>query len=162
MALSDRRKSLSDAALAADAPAGALSFGVVPKGERMMERFTAPDGEMPWLPEAELGRYVADFERTGVTGGLNRYRNIDRDWADLAAWHHAPITQPALFIGGEFDGPTAWQAHSIANFAGTLPGVMGAHILDGCGHWVQQERPDEVNQLLTSWLDALPRKATLL
>jgi pimeloyl-ACP methyl ester carboxylesterase len=46
-----------------------------------------------------------------------------------------------------------WDA--IKNFPATLPGLVSAHILDGGGHWVQQERPDEVNRLLTTWLHSL-------
>ncbi len=55
----------------------------------------------------------------------------------------------------ELDGPTIWSARAIKNFPATLPGLVSSHILDGCGHWVQQERPDEVNRLLTGWLHSL-------
>jgi pimeloyl-ACP methyl ester carboxylesterase len=128
-------------------------------GGRLADRF--PDGlaRPDWMSEADLDFFAGEFERTGLTGPLNRYRNVDRDWVDLAAWHHAPITQPSLFIGGELDGPTTWQAGSIANFGGTLPGLAGSHILDGCGHWIQQERPDETNRLLIDWLQGLPARA---
>src|SRR5579875_307846 len=128
-------------------------------GGRLADRFPAGLARPDWMTGADLDFFCGEFERTGLTGPLNRYRNIDRDWADLAAWHHAPITQPSLFIGGELDGPTTWQAGSIANFAGTLPGLVGSHILDGCGHWVQQERPDETNRLLIDWLQGLPARA---
>jgi pimeloyl-ACP methyl ester carboxylesterase len=132
----------------------------IPAGGRLRDRF--PDGASrpSWLTDADLDFYANEFERTGFTGPLSRYRNVDRDWDDLAAWHGAPITQPSLFIGGELDGPAIWSARAIENFPATLPGLVSSHILDGCGHWVQQERPGEVNQLLTSWLhslDALPR-----
>jgi pimeloyl-ACP methyl ester carboxylesterase len=66
-----------------------------------------------------------------------------------------PIKVPSLFIGGEVDGPTMWGARAIARFPETLPGLKGSHILPGCGHWVQQERADEINQLLTAWLKSL-------
>ncbi len=118
----------------------------------MMDLFVAPDGEMPWLPDAELDRYVADFERTGVSGGLNRYRNLDRDWEDLAAFRDQPVRVPALFIGGDKDGPVIWGAAAIARFGETLPDLRGRHILPGCGHWTQQERPEEVNELLLGFL----------
>ena len=132
----------------------------IPPGGRLRDRF--PDGASrpSWLTDADLDFYASEFERTGFTGPLSRYRNVDRDWADLAAWHAAPITQPSLFIGGELDGSTIWSARAIENFPATLPGLVSSHILHGCGHWVQQERPSEVNQLLTSWLhsiDELPR-----
>jgi pimeloyl-ACP methyl ester carboxylesterase len=127
----------------------------VPAGGRLGDRFPAGAARPSWLTGAVLDFYAAEFERTGLTGPLNRYRNVDRDWADLAAWHGAPITQPSLFIGGELDGPTIWSAHAIKNFPATLPGLVSSHILDGCGHWVQQERPGEVNELLTGWLRSL-------
>jgi pimeloyl-ACP methyl ester carboxylesterase len=137
---------------AADAPPEARRFAVVPKGSRMKDLLIQPETEMAWLPEADLDRYVAAFERTGFTGGLNRYRNIDRDWADLAAFRGRPITVPALFIGGDMDGPTILGGAAIARFPETLPRLWGSHILERCGHWVQQERPDEVNRLLLDFL----------
>jgi pimeloyl-ACP methyl ester carboxylesterase len=136
----------------ADAPPEATRFAVVPKGERMKDRLVQPGAEMSWLPDADLAHYVAEFERTGFTGGLNRYRNLDRDWADLAAFRGRPVVVPALFIGGDKDGPTIWGAAAIGRFPETLPRLFGSHILEHCGHWVQQEKPDEVNRLLLEFL----------
>src|SRR5262249_8484131 len=68
---------------------GAETAGVfsIPHGARMADRFP-PAGTLPaWLTEADLDFYAGEFERTGLTGALNRYRNADRDWEDLAAWH---------------------------------------------------------------------------
>ncbi|WP_406385776.1 alpha/beta fold hydrolase [Streptomyces sp. NBC_01618] len=128
---------------------GSLFF--VPPGARLRDRFSA--GPLPsWLSEADLGFYAAEFERTGLTGALNRYRNVDRDWEDLAAWDGAPITQPSLFIGGELDASTTWMADAIEGFPKTLPGLVSSHILPGCGHWIQQERAADVNRLLAQWL----------
>ena len=62
---------------------------------------------------------------------------------------------PALFIGGDRDGPTIWGARSIERFADTLPRLHRSVILPGCGHWTQQERPDEVNRALLDFLAAL-------
>ena len=95
---------------------------------------------------------LPEFERTGLTGGLNRYRNVDRDWADLAAFRHQPITIPSLFVGGSKDGPTLWGAASIERFPETLPGLTKSVILEGSGHWVQQERAPETNELLLEFL----------
>ena len=61
-----------------------------------------------WLTEDDLDVYAGEFERTGFTGGLNRYRNVDRDWEDLSAFRGRPIEVPALFVGGDRDGPTIW------------------------------------------------------
>ncbi|MGA4847416.1 alpha/beta fold hydrolase [Streptomyces sp. G5(2025)] len=120
----------------------------------LRDRF--PVGHLPgWLDEAALDVYAGEFERTGLTGALNRYRNMDRDWADLAPFNGAPLTPPTLFIGGALDASTTWLADAIAAFPETLPGLSASHLLDGCGHWVQQERPAEVNELLISWLAVL-------
>ncbi|MEU0176067.1 alpha/beta hydrolase [Streptomyces massasporeus] len=123
-------------------------------GGRMRDRF--PAGQLPaWLSEEDLDVYAGEFERTGLTGALNRYRTMDRDWEDLAPYRGAPITQPALFIGGALDASTTWMADAIDAFPTTLPALSASHILDGCGHWIQQERPEEVNSLLTGWLATL-------
>ncbi|CAL9520500.1 alpha/beta fold hydrolase [Streptomyces sp. enrichment culture] len=145
----------------------ALSAGTMPgpeapdphfvaPGARMRDRFPA-GGTLPsWLSEADLDVYAGEFERTGLTGALNRYRNMDRDWADLAGYQGAPVTQPSLFLGGGLDASTTWLSEAIEAYPVTLPGLRGSHILDGCGHWLQQERPEETNRLLTEWLTGLP------
>ncbi|MYW66742.1 alpha/beta fold hydrolase [Streptomyces sp. SID8379] len=123
----------------------------VSTGGTLRDRF--PEGRLPaWLTGADLDHYAGEFERTGLTGALNRYRNMDRDWADLADLEGRPITQPSLFIGGALDASTTWMADAIDAYPATLPGLVSCHLLDGCGHWLQQERPDETNGLLASWL----------
>ncbi|MEV7022724.1 alpha/beta hydrolase [Kitasatospora sp. NPDC093558] len=125
------------------------------RGGTLRERF--PAGPPPaWLTAADLDVYTGEFERTGMTGALNRYRNMDRDWEDLAAFDGTPITQPSLFAGGTLDASTTWLSEAIAAFPATLPGLASSHLLDGCGHWIQQERPAEINEILTHWLASLP------
>ena len=68
------------------------------------------------MTDADLDVYAGEFERTGFAGGLNRYRNVDRDWQDLSAFRGRPIEVPALFVGGDRDGPTIWGARSIERF----------------------------------------------
>ncbi|MFF3173703.1 alpha/beta fold hydrolase [Streptomyces sp. NPDC057900] len=123
-------------------------------GGTLRERF--PEQRPGWLGDAELDFYAGEFERTGMTGALNRYRNMDRDWEDLAEFDGAPVTQPSLFVGGSLDASTTWMADAIAAYPTTLPGLVSSHLLDGCGHWIQQERPEEVNRILTGWLASLP------
>ncbi|MER5986950.1 alpha/beta hydrolase [Streptomyces sp. NPDC001787] len=123
-------------------------------GGRLRDRF--PAGKRPaWLTEDDLDVYAGEFERTGLTGALNRYRNMDRDWEDLAPHRGAPIKQPSLFIGGSLDASTTWMSDAIDAYPTTLPGLTASHLLEGCGHWIQQERPEEVNRLLTDWLATL-------
>jgi pimeloyl-ACP methyl ester carboxylesterase len=145
------------AALSGDtmSPADAPDPHFVSRGGTLRDRF--PAGLLPaWLSEDDLDVYAAEFERTGTGGALNRYRNMDRDWEDLAGFDGSSITQPSLFIGGALDASTTWMADAIQAYPATLPGLASSHILDGCGHWIQQERPDEVNEILTDWLASLP------
>jgi len=137
-----------------DAPPAAdgRSMLTVARGGRMGDRFPEVAELPPWLTPEDLDVYVAEFERTGFRGPLNRYRNVDRDWEDTAAWFRRPITVPSLFVGGERDGPTIWGARAIARFPETLPGLVGSHILEGCGHWCQQERSPEINELLVDFM----------
>ncbi|KRF11639.1 epoxide hydrolase [Nocardioides sp. Soil797] len=124
-------------------------------GGRMRDRFVLPEAMPSWLSEEDLDFYVAEFSRSGFTGPLNRYRNVDRDWEDLAAFSSRPIEVPALFIGGHLDGPTRVGAKAVARFEKTLPRLHDSVILPGCGHWVQQERPDDVNAKLLEFLATL-------
>ncbi|QPP07123.1 alpha/beta hydrolase [Streptomyces bathyalis] len=144
------------AALSADTmpSPGAPDPHFVSRDGMLRDRF--PAGRLPaWLSEHELDVYAGEFERTGMAGALNRYRNMDRDWEDLAAFESAPITQPSLFIGGSLDSSTTWLANAITEYPTTLPALAASHILEGCGHFIQQERPRETNQILTDWLTAL-------
>ncbi|MFM9370953.1 alpha/beta fold hydrolase [Streptomyces sp. Da 82-17] len=144
------------AALSADTMAhdGPSPF-FVPRGARMADRFPAVPPLPSWLTDAELDARATEFGRTGMTGALNRYRNVDRDWQDLAPWDGAPLTHPALYVAGALDASTRWLADAVDAFPKTVPNLHAAQLLDGCGHWVQQERPDEVNRLLVEWLDTL-------
>ncbi|MEU5975767.1 alpha/beta hydrolase [Streptomyces sp. NPDC047315] len=130
------------------------SFYFVRPGGKLSDGF--PVGRRPsWLTDGVLDAYAAEFERTGLTGGLNRYRNMDRDWEEFADWRGAPLPQPSLFIGGSEDASIGWLSDVIAAFPTTLPGLVGSHILPGSGHWIQQEASDEVNTLLLDWLAGL-------
>ncbi|MCK7626525.1 alpha/beta hydrolase [Streptomyces sp. RS10V-4] len=135
-------------------PPGAPDPHFVAEGKTLRDRF--PVGRLPsWLGEDDLDFYAGEFERTGMSGALARYRCMDRDWEDLAHLNGAPIRQPSLFIGGGLDASTTWLADAIAAYPTTLPGLRSSTVLDGAGHWIQQERPTETNQLLVDWLGSL-------
>jgi len=132
-------------------------MGAVSPGGELRDRFAYPD-EMPaWLSEEDLDFYAGEFERTGLSGGLNRYRNVDRDWHDLAPFHERPIEIPALFVGGDKDGPTLWGAAAIDRFSETLPRLYKSTILESCGHWIQQEQHEATNDALIDFLGTLDR-----
>ena len=107
-----------------------------------------------WLTEADLAYFTNIYTQSGFRGGLNWYRNIDRNWELTAAWQDAKIHQPSLFLAGSRDGVVTGiiGARQIAELDRVLPNLKAKIILDGAGHWVQQERPDEVNAALIDFL----------
>ncbi len=127
---------------------------VVPDPNTHMLTSTADPRALPsWLTEADIDFYTAEFERTGLRGGLNWYRNIDRNWELLAPYSGAKITQPALFIWGESDPvleipSVSKRLEQMSNFVPNLQKIA----LAGCGHWVQQERATEVNGAMVAFL----------
>jgi pimeloyl-ACP methyl ester carboxylesterase len=103
-----------------------------------------------WLSEEDLAVYVDAFTATGFTGGLNLYRNIDRNWEQLAAVDDRRIDQPAFFLTGTRDPVTKFMPHQAMD--GHVTDLRQTVFVEGAGHWVQQERPDEVNAALLGWL----------
>lgn len=130
------------------------NISVVERGRRLRDKFVYPERMPDWLTEADLDVYDREFQYSGFFGPLCRYRNVDRDHEDLAAFAGRPIAQPSLFVGGSRDGPTIWGAPAIERFSETLPGLTRSEILDGAGHWTQQERPEAVNEQLLEFLAA--------
>jgi len=128
------------------------NLALVERGKRMRDKFVFPEKMPRWLTDEDLDVYAREFEYSGFFGPLSRYRNVERDWEDLAAFAERPIELPALFVGGSKDGPTLWGAPAIARFRETLPRLTRSVVLDGAGHWIQQERPAETNALLLEFL----------
>lgn len=104
----------------------------------------------PLLDDAELDYYASAFERTGFTGPINWYRNWTRNWEQGA---DQQIDIPTLFIGAVDD-----VVIGLRHIDGMKPLVsdLSVHMLDNCGHWTQQEKPDEVNRLILDWLGRPP------
>jgi pimeloyl-ACP methyl ester carboxylesterase len=109
-----------------------------------------PDPLPPWLTEADIDVFAAEYQRTGFRGGLNWYRNIDRNWALTAPWHGATINQPALFIAGTRDAVITGSLgqRALDEQASVVPNLERKILIEGAGHWIQQERPDAVNAAL--------------
>ncbi len=142
-----------------------LASGDVKAGERgffahkspdatMLEGLVDPDPLPGWLTTEDVAYYAAEFRQSGFRGPLNRYRNQERDWTLLPELSERKITQPALFIVGDRD--------PVMSF---VPGVRLSDLMDrwytdlrdkviieGAGHWIQQERPAEVNAALLAFL----------
>lgn len=143
-------------ALSGDVPEGRWPADK-PVGATLLEGLADCAMPLPWLSEADLDFYVAEFARSGWRGPLNRYRNHRRDFAYLNAFRDRKIEQPGLFIGGTRDLAFSMigRGDPIELMRAQVPDLRGAHRLEGCGHWTQQERPEEVNALLLEWLAAL-------
>jgi epoxide hydrolase A/B len=148
-------------AASGDGPHGDRSnsggVGMVPKGGGFLSGMVAPPTLPPWLTEADIDFYVGEFARTGFRGGLNWYRNIDRNWELLAPYASAVVTVPALYVAGDRDLVLAFRGMDqlIANLTKFVPQLRKTLILPGCGHWTQQERPDEVNAAMLEFLKSL-------
>jgi pimeloyl-ACP methyl ester carboxylesterase len=135
---------------------GGGPVGMVPRDGVLSGRPT-PATLPNWLTEADLDFYVREFERTGFRGGLNWYRNIDRNWELLAPFEGAKVTVPALYMAGDRDLILAFPGmdRAIAKLANNVPQLRGKVILPGCGHWSQEERASDVNAAMIDFLRAL-------
>ncbi len=107
-----------------------------------------------WLTETDLAYFSEAYRKSGFRGGLNWYRNLDRNWELTAPWQDAQISQPSLFIAGSNDSVITGLigAKRVTDMERVLPNLKQKLIIDGAGHWVQQERADEVNAALIAFL----------
>lgn len=126
---------------------------VAPGPEGFIDRLPEPDRLPDWLSQDELDHYISEFSRTGFTGGLNWYRNFDRNWETTPELADAKITVPALFIGGTADPVLTFTRADRA--AELITGPYRQVMIEDAGHWLQQERPDEVNTALLDFLNGL-------
>jgi len=136
---------VADAALAADVRRTLLGDDVM----SINDLTTGSGAERPlppWLSPDEFDYYVRAFTDTGFTGGLNYYRNMDHDWELSEHLAGAKITAPALFIAGADDAVIRFTP--TTKMAAVLTDLRGTVLLEGAGHWIQQERAAEVSAAL--------------
>jgi pimeloyl-ACP methyl ester carboxylesterase len=140
-----------------DASARARPVGMVPRAGGFLDLMALPERLPPWLTEADVEFFAGEFERNGFRGGLNWYRNIDRNWELLAPFAGATVTVPALYIAGDRDPVLRFRGadQALAGLPTLVPHLRRTIILRGCGHWTQQERPAEVNAAMIEFLRGL-------
>lgn len=114
----------------------------------------APDGLPPFLETADIENYGRAFYRSGFRGGVNYYRNFQRNWELTRPWHGAPITVPTTFIGGDHDFVVTRGDGGL----GSAVSSMEKHCLDHRGttvvpggHWAHQEHPEPANEALVEF-----------
>lgn len=122
-------------------------------------RLGAPKGLPSWLTQADLDYYVSEFEEAGFRGGINYYRNFQRNWETTPQLADAKVTQPVLFIAGDKDvvirGASADALR--AGMKNAVPGLQDVILVPDTGHWIQQEKPEETNAAILKFLDGLKK-----
>lgn len=137
--------------ISGDAPAGLLA-APKPSTAKFLDGMVDPHTLPAWLTEEDLDYYVAQYKVSGFRGPLNWYRNIDRNVEMTPQLEHAKIEQPSFFIAGVRDpvlsfaeGWTDLMDHYVADMRGKV-------FVEGSGHWVPMEGPNEVNDALLGFL----------
>ena len=143
--------------LSGDAPLNSL-LGDAARGTGVLEVLPdPPGGPLSFMSDADLDLYASTFERTGMTGGFNRYRALAFEVDSSADILGATVDRPSYFIGGERD-VVRGMIPGVDSFADPGAGCTdfrGSTIVPGAGHWVQQEAPDDVNAAIEHFLATL-------
>ena len=122
-------------------------------GRGFVERLPEPEVLPDWLTEGELDHYVEVYRHTGFTGGINWYRNFDRNWELTEHLSDAHVRMPSLFIAGQGDPVLMMSPPALGE--AWLDDHRGNVLIEGAGHWVQQEAPGPVNEALVDFLASL-------
>ena len=136
---------------------GSGDVGMVRPSRGFLGTHQAPATLPGWLTEDDVDFYANEFRRTGFRGGLNWYRNIDRNWELFAPWTGARVTVPALYVAGDRDLVVAFRGMErlLPALKQLVPQLRETITLPGCGHWTQQERAAEVNAAMLAFLSSL-------
>jgi pimeloyl-ACP methyl ester carboxylesterase len=140
-----------------DRPSGDRAPGMVPRAGGFLTRTIDPAKLPGWLTEADIDFYASEFSRAGFRGGLNWYRNIDRNWELTAPFGGLKVTVPALYVAGDRDLVVGFHGveRLIEKLKMFVPNLTRTLMLPGCGHWTQQERAREVNAAILAFLQDL-------
>jgi pimeloyl-ACP methyl ester carboxylesterase len=128
-----------------------------PPDARLLDGLPDPDPFPAWLTPSDLDYYTGEFERSGFRGPLNRYRNSELDFAQMADVADKRVEQPAAFVAGSLDPVLRFipGLDLIERMRGLVPDLRLVRLIEGAGHWVQQECPAKVNAALIEFLRGL-------
>ncbi len=136
-------------------PDARQSTGFLPAGVDLLDSIADDATLPPWMSAEHFAEYVDAFSAAGFKGPVDWYRALDRNW-ELTAWlQDRRIEAPSLFIVGERDPVRHYAGGHEAGLKDWLTDLRGQHVLPGAGHWLQQERPEQVNRLLLDFLQSL-------
>ncbi len=125
-------------------------------GAGLLEGLTNPERFPAWLPDEDIDYLVSEFTQSGFRGPLNRYRNFHRDFELMSKYAGRKIQQPSLFMAGSADAAMRMFGRDVeARMREHFTDLRGFHMIEGAGHWNQQEKPEETNRLLLEWLKTL-------
>lgn len=130
---------------------GNTLFGNKPADARWLDDRVDPGVPPQWCSQDAFNVYVETFERSGFRGPLNWYRNFRRNWERTADLAGRTIEQPALFLIGDGDPVGEMEAYTIKKMPSLIPRVE-QHVFEDCGHWIQGEKPEQVNRYLLEFL----------
>lgn len=132
-------------------------FGMVSRSAGLLGALPDPAALPPWLTEADLDVFAEAFLASGFRGGLCWYRNLDRNWELQAALDGLRVTVPALYVTGERDVGLSipGMREIVSSMGGLVPLLRGTVMIPEGGHWIQQEKPEEYNAAILSFLRGL-------
>jgi pimeloyl-ACP methyl ester carboxylesterase len=137
-----------------DAPEGSL--GPYPKTARLLETLRAPSKGLPkWLGEEDLQEFTRSFEASGFAGPIGWYRSMDRTWERMERFAGAKVEQPALFMAGSRDPVIMFSQRVLERMPSVVPNLARLELMDGVGHWIQQERPEDVSREIIAFLKSV-------
>jgi pimeloyl-ACP methyl ester carboxylesterase len=136
-----------------DAPPDTVNnlFANKPADAKLLDGFPEPSKLPSWLSQKDIDYYANAYKKPGLTGTLNFYRNVNEDYPLLKDAYKNKITQPVLFIGGGEEA--AVKFGDLESMKNALPNLRSTIVLEGCGHYIQQERMEELNAALIDFLN---------
>lgn len=129
---------------------------MVPLNGTLTEALPAPAAPLSFMSAQELQVYVDNYQRTGFRGGLNGYRVFQKNWELTAPWAGMKLPVPTAYVGGSRDTVVNFPGNrERAEAMGPDSGGPAAVFVEGAGHWIQNERPAEVNAVILKFLSGL-------